>query len=392
MNLLKTIYGVACLLIALLFLSSGNIRFEKDGLMFMNSPFNPDKVKNTTKALINFSDSIPDDTLTIYFLNNDKPVAFSRNIHTAVCIDSLCRLLNITLYWEITGKYLGYSLPHGEELTKKKHSPFSESDYARLHKILGDSSSQLRFYTPVEIYPVKQTVEQTDGLSGATIQDLTPWIVPEAVYTSYTLWHLIYGSTRDSIKAYSKKHLLNNQLLSNILQSRDSYNQIVALQWISESNLSCNQFIEPALNILHNGNYQTTRVALKFLKKCNFDKERLQKEAVQLLDSKDFGIKNSAIGYILESGKLTQSVARELITRLKSDDYYLLNEILSLLEKRYHPDHEDQLNLCKLLESKNTNVANKRVYYFLVNLSSRSPDITKQLERYRRENLNEYPN
>ena len=378
-------YKVAYILIILLFLLSGNNRFEKCDRMIFNSPFDPGKTKIINKVLICFNDSIPDDTLTIYFANADLPIALSRNIQTAVCVDKLCRLLNITLYWEITGKYLGYSLPHGGELTKKEHTPFSESDYARLNEILGDSLSQLGFYTPDEIHPVKQSVAQTDGISGATIPDLSSWVVPEAAYTSYTLWHLVYGSTHDSIVAYTRNHLLSNQLLINILQNGDPYNQIKALQWISEANLTCNQFIEPALTILHNGNYQSSGQALKFLKRCTIDKVRLQKEVIQLLDCKDFRIKNIAIEYIRESDKLTQSVAREIMMRLKSDNYYFVNVILTLLEERYQPDNDDQLNLCSLLDSKNENIAN-RVYYFLLNLPDQSSDLAKQLNRYRRKN------
>lgn len=371
------------ILIILLPLLLGNILPDAKVRMFLNSPFHPDKTAKMTKVLINFSDSIPDDTLTIYFSTTNHPEAFSRNIHTAVCIDSLCRFVDITLYWEITGKYLGFSLPRGMELTKKEHTPFTESEYTRLNEILGDATSQLGYYTPDEIHPVKQTGVNTDGITGATLPDLTAWIVPEAAYTSYTLWHLTYGATRDSIAAYSKKNLLSNQLLTNLLNSNDSYNQITALQWIGETNLNCNQFIEPALIILHKGNYQSTGQALKFLKSCSIDKERLQKEVIQLLESEEFRIKNLAIEHIRESEKLTQPVARELLTHLKSDNYYLVNVILTLLENRYQPDYEDQLKLSILLESKNGNISN-RIYYFLLNLPGQSPGLAKQLNQYRR--------
>jgi hypothetical protein len=73
------------------------------------------------------------------------------------------------------------------------------------------------------------------------------------------------------------------------------------------------------------------------------------------------------------------------MNHINSNNYYLVNVILSLLEKRYNPDYEDQLKLCILLESKNENVAN-RVYYFLLNLPDQSPDLAKQLNRYRKKN------
>jgi len=363
----------------------GSIQPDKKGRVFIDSPFRPDVATKTTKVLINFNDSITDDTLTIYYSTTSQPEAFSRNIYTAVCIDSLCRPVDITLYWEVTGKYLGYSLPPGEELTKREHVPFLEGDYKRLSEILSDSTSQLGYYSPEEIHPAKQIVKKSDGITGATLPDLSPWIVPEAAYTSYTIWHLTYGATRDSIMNYTKKNLLSNQLLTNILQNKDPYNQIMALRWISESDMNVNQFIEPALTILQSGNYQSSRQALKFLKLSGIDKERLQKESIKLLESEEFRIKNLAIEYIRESEKLTRPVAQELMNHINSDNYYLVNVILSLLEKRTNPNSEDQLKLSTLLDSKNENVAN-RVYYFLLNLPVQSPDLVKQLNRYRKKN------
>jgi len=363
----------------------GSVQPDEKGRIFIDSPFRPDNAAKTSKVLINFNDSIPDDTLTIYLSATSQPEAFSRNIYTAVCIDTLCRPVDITLYWEMTGKFIGYSLPPGEELTKREHVPFLESDYKRLGEILSDSTSQLGYYSPEEIHPAKQTVKKSDGITGATLPDLSPWIVPEAAYTSYTIRHLTYGACRDSIMNYTRKHLLSNQLLTNILQNKDPYNQIMALRWISESNMNSKQFIEPALTVLRSGNYQSSRQALKFLKLSGIDKERLQTESVTLLESEEFRIKNLAIEYIRESEKLTRPVAHELMKRINTDNYYLVNVILSLLENRYNPDYEDQFKLGSLLDSKNENIAN-RVYYFLLNLPVQSPDLTKQLNRYRKKN------
>jgi hypothetical protein len=369
--------------ILLFFILTGNISLEKGDRMFFTSSFRPDKFNSKSKILINFKDSIPDDSLTIYFSNTSCPEAFSRNIHTAVCIDSLCRLVDITLYWEVTGKYLGYSLPQGEEMTKKEHTPFSENDYNKLTEILSDSSSQLGFYTPEEIHPVKQPVVKTDGITGATPPDLASWIVPEAAYSSYTLWHLTYGATRDSIMAYTKTKLISKQLLNNFLLNSDPYNQVKALQWISETNQACVQFIDPALHILHAGNFHACGQALRFLKKSGINEEQLQKEVIKMLDSEDFRIKNLAIEYFRSSDKLTPFIAREMMTLLNSDNYYLVNVILSLLEKKYQPDHVDQLNLCLILESKNVSVAN-RVYNFLLNLPDQTTELRKALNRYQK--------
>jgi hypothetical protein len=281
---------------------------------------------------------------------------------------------------------LGYSLPEGEELTKKEHVPFILSDYNRLNEILADSSSQLRYFTPEEMHPVKKAVAKTDGITGATIPDLAAWIVPAAAYTSYSLWHITYGSTRDSIIAFTKKNLLNYNLLNSQLKSNDTYSQFMALRWIIETNQECKLYTEPALKILNNGNFTIAGQALRFLKICEPDKSILQKQVVHLLDSEDFRIKNMAISFLRESDNITLSVAKELLTRLRGDNYYLVNIILSLLEKRYQPDFQDQKFLCDLLTSKNLNITS-RVYSFLLNLTHPSPEVVKQLKRYKMKEL-----
>ena len=370
------------ILFLLQLLFPGNIPQEDSIRMVFNTTFRPDKVEKISKVLINFNDTIPNDSLTIYYTGINEPVAFSRDIHTAVCMDSLCRLVDITLFWEITGRYLGFKLPPGTELTKKKHVPFTEMDYNRLNEILSDSSSQLGFYTPAEIHPAKPVNVKTDGISGATIPDLEPWIVPEAAYTSYTLWHLAYGSTPDSIVAYTKKYFISNSLLNRLLESKDAFSQIRGLQWVVQANVPFSQFIQPALNILHTGRYNASGLALKFLNKCNLGEERMQKEVIQLLDNEDFRIKNSAIEYFKSSQKLYQSVAKEMIKKTESENYYLVNVILSLIEKKYEPDFEDQVQLSALLYSHSGSVAN-RVYIFLLNLPTKSPGLTKQLNRFK---------
>ena len=377
---------VTSILIIWLFLMTGNISFDDGKHLFVNPSFQPDKCLIKKKVLINFNDSIPDDTLTIYYSNPDLPSAFSRDIHTAVCLDTLCRVVDITLYWEVTGKYLGYSLPSATQLTKKEHSPFSEKDYARLNEILSDSSSQLRTFTPADIHPVKKSVNHTDGITGATLPDLASWIVPEAAYSSYTLWRLTYGVTRDTILAYTTNHLVSDQLIIRLLNDGDPYNQVKALQWIGNVKINSNQFTELVLKVLHSQNYKSAGQALQSLKKSGMEIERLQKEVIPLLDSEDFRIKYVAIEYFRECQLLRQSVAREMMSRLYSDNYYLVNVILTLFEKRFQPDLDDQRNLSKLLSSKNINIAN-RVYHYLLDLPDQSPDVIKQLNRYRRKAL-----
>ncbi len=180
---MKNIKILFLLLFLLFFLQSGNIPLQKEMRLYCTTAFQPENARKVTRVQVNFSDSIPDKLLTIYYNDRNLPVACSRNIHTAVCIYGLCRSVDITLYWELTGKFLGYSVYKDNELTKRGHIPFNESDYAKLNQILSDPKSRLGEITEEEILPLKQKVAATDGRTGATIPNLSCVVVPEAAYS-----------------------------------------------------------------------------------------------------------------------------------------------------------------------------------------------------------------
>src|SRR3546814_5039171 len=62
------------------------------------------------------------------------PVAYYRKINTDVCFDGKCRMLKVSLYWNVTGRFLGIELPPGEFLSKSDHEPFTLSEYYRMNR------------------------------------------------------------------------------------------------------------------------------------------------------------------------------------------------------------------------------------------------------------------
>jgi hypothetical protein len=366
-----------------LLLFSGNKQQERSHRFFFAGPFRPDAARSISKFVINFNDSIPNDTLKLYFSDEELPAYFSREISTAVCLDSVCRLVDITIYWEVTGRFIGYSFPSDKELSKKEHVPFKESDYEKLSKILGDSLSPLKIYKPDRIIPPKHEGQGADAITGATMPNVLPWIVPEAAYTSCTLWHITYGPTRDSIIALTKQHLLSGKLLKKLLQEDNPYNQITAFHWMECTSYPKDEYTEIATKILHGKNYNASGEALKFLMKAGPRDGMLEMEMIQFLINKDFRYKNFAIDYLNSLWKISQPVAREMLGMLKCDNYYLVNVVLTILAKKYQADYQDQHHLLVLLKCKNFNISN-RVYSYLADMPNPSPDIARQLKHFKR--------
>ena len=368
----------------LVVLSSGSIQLE-NGRMFFAGSFKPHELKTTQTLAFHFKDSIPDTNLSLYFSADSTPIAFSRNIHTAVCSDGLCRLVDLSLYWDVMGKVLGYCLLAGKELTKKDHDPFLMEDYTRLQKILCDSVSLLKYYSIADIHPVVPKLPRVDGITGATTPDMAAWIVPEAAYTTLTLWHIAYGETRDSIVAYTQRKLLSNQLAIKLLKEDDPYKQMKVLEWMNGRSLEDHQFIASALDVLHGRIANSVRQALLFLKSQQFKEEDLQKEMSQLLLCEDFKIRTVALEYFNECSQINPLVARGIITHLSSEDFTHLKVNLNLLERKYQASDEDQLLISKLLASENRDVSNQ-VYYYLQNLTNCCSAVKKQMKRYRKIN------
>src|SRR3546814_14154735 len=78
-------------------------------------------------------------------------------------------MLKVSLYWNVTGRFLGIELPPGEFLSKSDHEPFTLSEYYRMHRLLDDPMSPLAAYSFKKLVPSSgglfQGSELNDGLS-----------------------------------------------------------------------------------------------------------------------------------------------------------------------------------------------------------------------------------
>lgn len=148
------------------------------------------------------SDSLSANEITELRGENGLPLWFARDIYKVVCLTGECRMVHLRLYWDGAGNYLGFVTAAKEPLTKTDHQEFSREDYKKLHSILTDSLSVLRSLQQEEliILPEKKSNSyKPDGYTGATRQSLQEYLVKNAAYTCYTLWHTVYGPTRRQI-------------------------------------------------------------------------------------------------------------------------------------------------------------------------------------------------
>ena len=203
------------LLITLLFMLVSFLSSDRaeHGIRIVEQPIIKGEVTKTLAIATEFNDTIQGDTLYLQFTDNEKPQMAYREISTSVCIDKQCRRLQITIYWDITGKYLGFELPPGEFLSKTEHVPFLENEYRRLHTLLANRYSPLANYKLEELAPKnKDNRNGIDAISSATIKDVLNSVVEGAVYTTYMLWHIVYGNTQKEVQKLGVKYFLKKWL------------------------------------------------------------------------------------------------------------------------------------------------------------------------------------
>ena len=206
------------LLLILISLYPGEDEVRQPERRFFRSPsFEADSLRIHPER-VEFKDTIVGDMLLVYENKEGLVHSYSREINTGVCIDGACRRLSMTLYWTVTGRYFGFVLPKGEFLSKTEHVPFREEDYHRLEEILANPYSVLGQYRIEEL--VSGPEEGVDGVTAATLAAVKQEVVPDAVYTTFTLWHLIYGETPKRIRQYTRERL-TDQLAVKLLESPD---------------------------------------------------------------------------------------------------------------------------------------------------------------------------
>jgi len=199
--------------------------------IFFGTSMNHQSVENSTGLLL--------DTLgnSVHVVHHDShlPRYYESDVFTPVCHTGECLPIEITIRWDLGGDFHEFELKDGEILTKIDHIPFTDSDYRMLQNLLENDRSALRDYSYADlIYKGKDTVNQkVDGVSGATITGLKGHYVPDALFTTHTLWHLVNGSVRQKLAAYTRDVLFESTDLSYFIGDASLNCQRAALKELS---------------------------------------------------------------------------------------------------------------------------------------------------------------
>lgn len=150
-----------------------------------------------------------------------------RRVQTPVCLTGECKLVDVGIYWDCTGDFFGIEI-YGEHLTKTDHSVFTSEDYKRLVQILKNDWSLLREYELDGLVDNPQS-DEIDGLSGATKTEIASETVENAVFSTYTIWHLVHLGEKEQLIDLTLRQLKNEKLAYETLieNENDKYRYFI---------------------------------------------------------------------------------------------------------------------------------------------------------------------
>lgn len=185
-----------------------------------------------------------------------KPQCYYTQLVTPVCETGVCNLVAISVYWDLSGNYLGYQLPSGKILTKLDHKPFSIEDYKKLDLILKDRYWSLASYdiNDLIIDSTKTLVDsEIDAYSGATAKFVNPAEnIEGALYTIYTLWKFIHEPDKVEVLVAHTLKLMDQEKINllDFLQSDNlNYHKLAVKILKSRKNID-DEYLDPLLCIL----------------------------------------------------------------------------------------------------------------------------------------------
>lgn len=326
-------------------------------------------------------DSIITDTIFQVMSKEGYPLHYYKKIRTSVCFDNKCRLLKCTLYWNIMGRYLGFELEKGEYLSKARHKPFKRKEYERLNKILADESSPLRALSYDELAPRPKTAaDEVDGVTSATSKNILEEVVPGAAYTTYKMWHVVYGETQEEVQNLTLE-TLTADLALHILDSPDRGDRVWALNHLRGRVKLGTPLRERILSLIGTGPYNLTERAINALNGTELRSDTVQTLLTGKLMQGSYAIKKLIIAKLTEAPSLAAPTVDSLTTILTGTHPELTSNILDLFTRHHIADTATCRQVATLLGSPNAFVARK-AYKYLAGIKISDPTVLREISKY----------
>ena len=333
--------------------------------------------------VVTIKDSVTNETVSLRKIKDNILLDYYKKVKGEVCYDDECRLLDIVVYWNITGRYLGFELPKGEFLSKYNHEPFSESEYQRLHTLLADSSIPLDAVSFEKLLEQPRNEEGTvDAVSGATSKSVAGMVVKGAAYTTYKLWNIVNGPTMDFVSELTEKQLTPT-LIHRILQSSDNNDKLWALNRIDTTTELTLDLEASLLEIISSDDFYLAYSAIHAIDPVHLNASDLQERLFSIYADVNHSIQKELLKKLMQSPFLSSEVlgaSRDLLIQLNGQQ---LDDLLKLYTKQGVNDLETFKAVSKILENENKYISEK-AYKFLIKIQTDDEFIMESLKVYKK--------
>ena len=355
---------------------------ENPPLRYMQVATIKSSINEEESIVSKYKDTLTNDLIYLCKSNNDVPLYYYKNVKGEVCFDDECRLLDIVVYWNITGRYLGFELPKEEFLSKYDHEPFSEKEYQRLHTLLADSS------IPLDAVSFEKLVEQpkndegvVDAVSGATSKSVADMVVKGAAYTTYKLWNIVNGPTMDIVSKLTEKHLTPT-LIYRILQSPDISDRLWALNRMDALNVLTPQLEDTLLEIISSDDFYLSYSAINAINVIHLKSVELQQGLFANYPKANHSIQTALLKKLIEAPFLSSEIIQDSRVLLPQLNGQQLNDLLQLYTKHKVHDTKTYSEVTKILKNQNKYIS-KKAYSFLINIQTDDEFIVERLKAYK---------
>ena len=231
---------------------------------------------------------------------HDEPLLFYAYINTPVCIDDICKPMHIEIYWNLLGTYVGYGVVEGQPLTKFDHDEFETADYEKLHHLLSNEHSILKRKKMSDLFdknalPEKEITYkgiEVDGLTGATKKEIKSSVVEGALYSCYTIWHLVHGEVKTKMLDHLAS-IYSSALTERFLYAEYADYQLYALKQMGKDELS--RYFPQIITIFHEANPLIRTYILKKLPEALWRQQTLSQQLYHSFSEVDINTKTLLI-------------------------------------------------------------------------------------------------
>ena len=313
--------------------------------------------------------------LNVHFDAQGFPSGYSMELINKVCLDDVCKLVEVTMYWDAIGFYHSLEYPEGKPLTKVEHEPFTPADYEKLDSILKDRDSilddhELGFLaaekddkTTEEGYEMEG--QDADGVSKATPGAVKEAVVKDAAWTTWVLWK--YANTElVIIMQEMTKSRISPKFIKHVLDSKNWQKIEFVLNHLLEQKPVAPQYLDKVAEVMPSAGIGHIELAIEYLQKASPDKSAYYQKLIGALEELDVYGAAMVIELLESDAHLENKIIEEFVSSLVSLKYYPIHLGLRLIESRKFFSESIETDIVKLLHNQDFFIA-RRASEFLSN-------------------------